>query len=454
MLTHHEPNGRPATSATDALPAVLGEPAVVLLDAVQRLSLARSLAEIQEIVRPAARRLTGSDGVTFALRDDDACLYVDEDGREPLWKGTRVPLEACASGWTILHSSPMVVPDVDADERASNEPDPTAFVRSLAVVPIGALDPIGAIGTHWMDHHEATDEELALLQALADSTAAALESADLWRNLEDRITRRTSELAERSRELEDASASVRELLEEATVRSEDLEAAVDYHRAILNILAHEVRSPLTASDLMLDEILSDHHVEGPVAENVADARRCIAEAVRIVEDQLHRAKLEAGVLRPRLDEVSIPDLYLALRGMVRALRRSPAVTLEFSSEEHLPALRTDAHMLGQILRNLVGNALKFTSDGIVLVSARFDHLARQFVFEVSDTGIGVAPDDRERIFEDFSQVAAAQHARRAGTGLGLPLSRSLAVTLGGSLELEDREGPGSTFVIRLPEKAP
>ncbi len=294
------------------------------------------------------------------------------------------------------------------------------------------------------------ESEASLLSVLDDSTAVAFENVDRWNALAERVDMRTAELAVRTRELEDANAGVRELLEEATVRGEDLQSALDYHRAILNILAHEVRSPLTASDLMLDEILTDFAVEGQPAENIVDARRCIAEAVRIVEDQLHRAKLEAGVLRPRVDEVSISELYLALRGMVRALRRSEAVELVFEAEADMPILHTDPHMLGQILRNLIGNALKFTEEGVVRVGARFDRAGETFVFEVSDTGAGVPADQRERIFEDFGQVAAAQSTGRAGTGLGLPLSRSLAVTLGGSLELEERDEPGSTFVIRLP----
>ena len=290
--------------------------------------------------------------------------------------------------------------------------------------------------------------EETLRQALVDATKAAFTRVERFRALARQIDEQSSELAVRTRELEDANAGVRDLLEEATMRGEDLQAAVDYHRAILNTLAHEVRSPLTASDLMLDEILTDYELDGERADNVSDARRCIAEAVRIVDDQLHRAKLEAGVLRPRVEEVSISELYLALRGMVRALRRSEAVALDFRCEPGMPTLTTDPHMLGQILRNLIGNALKFTREGIVQVSARFDSADEAFAFEVSDTGIGVPEQDRERIFEDFGQAAAAQGA--GGTGLGLPLSRSLAVALGGSLELANREGPGATFVIRLP----
>ena len=142
------------------------------------------------------------------------------------------------------------------------------------------------------------EDEARLIAELEESTAVAFEHVDRWNAVAERADMRTAELAVRTRELEDANAGVRELLDEATVRSEDLQAAVDYQRAILNTLAHEVRGPLTAGDLMLDEILSDHDLTGVEAENIADARRCIAEAVRIVNDQLQRAKLEAESSAP------------------------------------------------------------------------------------------------------------------------------------------------------------
>jgi signal transduction histidine kinase len=305
------------------------------------------------------------------------------------------------------------------------------------------MDPIGAIGTYWADPHEATEHELALLQALADATAIAMESVKLWQELESRVDARTAEL-------EEASASVEKLLREATERGEDLQAAVEHQRNLLNSLAHEVKSPLTASSLMLDELLEDYGLDGEAAENVRDAHRCIDEAVRIVDDQLQRAKLEAGVLRPRLEPVAITELYLALRGMVRALRRTDAVQLVFDAPPGLPRLRTDPQMLGQILRNLIGNALKFTEEGIVTVAARWDPGDDSFRFTVSDTGIGINAEDRDRIFEDFGQVVGVQGPGRSGTGLGLPLSRSLANSLGGTLELVKGNGHGATFVLRLP----
>lgn len=157
----------------------------VLLGAIQQLSVVRNLAEIQEIVRSAARRLTGADGATFVLRDEGDCFYADEDAISPLWKGQRVPMETCISGWTMLNREPAIIPDVYADERVPQEADRATFVRSLAMVPIRRLDPLGAIGNYWAEPHEATEREVQLLQALADSTAVALENIRIHTELED-----------------------------------------------------------------------------------------------------------------------------------------------------------------------------------------------------------------------------------------------------------------------------
>lgn len=155
-----------------------------LLRAIQQLSMVRSLPEIQAIVRTAARRLTGADGATFVLRDNDSCFYADEDAISPLWKGQRFPMDVCISGWTMLHRQPALIPDIYADERVPHEAYRPTFVKSLAMVPIRQLDPIGAIGNYWAQQHEPTAREVQLLQALADSTAVALENVRVYTELE------------------------------------------------------------------------------------------------------------------------------------------------------------------------------------------------------------------------------------------------------------------------------
>ncbi|MGA9752126.1 MAG: PAS domain S-box protein [Acidobacteriota bacterium] len=161
---------------------------------VQELAAARDLPDVAEVVRRTARRLVGADGVTFVLRDGDQCHYVEEDAIGPLWKGMRFPLEECISGWTMLHREPAVIEDIYADARIPHDAYRPTFVRSLAMVPIRREEPIGAIGGYWAERRLPTQDEVAILQALADATARAIENVQLYEELERRVAERTAQL--------------------------------------------------------------------------------------------------------------------------------------------------------------------------------------------------------------------------------------------------------------------
>lgn len=172
-----------------------------LLRAVQELSLARTLPEIQQIVRAAARALTGCDGATFVLRDNGMCYYADEDAIAPLWKGSRFPMETCISGWTMLNRQAAVIQDIYEDDRIPHEAYRPTFVQSLVMVPIRKLDPVGAIGNYWADEHMPTEREVSLLQALADATSVAMENVQISAELEQRVLDRTADLERVSNEM-------------------------------------------------------------------------------------------------------------------------------------------------------------------------------------------------------------------------------------------------------------
>ena len=178
-----------------------------LLRAVQELSLARSLPEIQRIVRTASRELTGSDGASFVLRDDDMCYYADEDAIAPLWKGSRFPMDICVSGWAMLNREAAVIPDIYQDERVPVEAYQPTFVKSLVMVPIRKLDPIGAIGSYWAQQRQPTEQDVALLQALADSTSIAMENVQVYSELEARVRDRTAALEKANEEIRQLSVT-------------------------------------------------------------------------------------------------------------------------------------------------------------------------------------------------------------------------------------------------------
>lgn len=144
-----------------------------------RLSVASSLDEVGEVVRSAARKVVSADGATFVLREGNRCFYADEDSIAPLWKGQRFPMNQCISGWAMLNKLPAVVPDIAADERIPFEAYRPTFVRSLAMVPIGKDDPLGAIGAYWAHPHAATPSEISALERLAAAAAAAIDDIGL-----------------------------------------------------------------------------------------------------------------------------------------------------------------------------------------------------------------------------------------------------------------------------------
>jgi len=166
-----------------------------LVEVVQQLSMARDLATVMDVVRRAARKLTGADGATFVLRDGDLCFYAEEDAISPLWKGQRFPMSMCISGWVMLNREPAVIADIYADPRIPADAYRPTFVRSLAMVPIRTLQPVGAIGNYWAQPYLPTPAQVKVLQALADTTAVAMENVQVYAELEQRVRERTSELA-------------------------------------------------------------------------------------------------------------------------------------------------------------------------------------------------------------------------------------------------------------------
>jgi len=160
--------------------------------------------------------------------------------------------------------------------------------------------------------------------------------------------------------------------------------------------------------------------------------------------------VEAGKIDARPKHFEVQDLFGALRGMLRPLMIGNSLELIFEEKPNLPPLYTDEGKLSQILRNLISNALKFTRRGYVRVSAAQSQRVGFIDFRVEDTGIGIAPADRERIFEEFVQVESEMQTRVKGTGLGLPLSRRFAELLGGNVAVESEVGIGSTFQVSLP----
>jgi len=154
-----------------------------LLEVARELTTAPDTQQVVDIVRQNARSLSKADGVTVVLRDGDECHYVEEDALEPLWKGRRFPMDECISGWVMTHGEAVAIEDIQADARIPQDAYRDTFVKSLAMAPIRAQAPIGAIGAYWKESHAANETEKALLAALANMTSSVFEAIDSRRAL-------------------------------------------------------------------------------------------------------------------------------------------------------------------------------------------------------------------------------------------------------------------------------
>ncbi|HWA60255.1 MAG TPA: HWE histidine kinase domain-containing protein [Caulobacteraceae bacterium] len=198
---------------------------LTLVETIESLSSARTVDEVAAVVRSAARRITGADGVTVVLRDNDQCWYIDEDAIAPLWKGRRFPLTACVSGWAMLNGRTAVIPDIYADDRVPHDAYRPTFVRSMVMTPVRAhSDPIAAIGAYWATVREPTPDEVMKLQVMARATAAALESARLYASLTDSLERREFLLRELDHRCKNTLASVQSIADQ-TLRTAETPAA-------------------------------------------------------------------------------------------------------------------------------------------------------------------------------------------------------------------------------------
>jgi len=159
------------------------DPLFTLMETIEDLSLARTVDQVAVVIRSAARRITGADGVAFVLRDGENCWYLDEDAIGPLWKGRRFPLTACISGWAMLNKQTVVIPDIYQDSRIPHDAYRPTFVKSLVMTPVRPQDPIAAIGAYWSKARDPTDDEVLKLQVMARATATALENATMYASL-------------------------------------------------------------------------------------------------------------------------------------------------------------------------------------------------------------------------------------------------------------------------------
>ena len=397
-----------------------------LVSVVQRLSLARDLPTIMDIVRHAARTLVNADGATFVLRDADVCFYAEEDAIAPLWKGQRFPLEACISGWSMLNRSAAAIEDIYLDPRIPHDAYRPTFVKSLVMTPIRTVEPIGAIGVYWAHTHRATPEEIELLQALADSASIAIEAADVFANLERKVAERTAEVARRNTELE--------------LLNKELEA-FSYS------VAHDLRSPLITIDGFAQVLLENtvETLDEPNRQHLDRIMTAVRRMHRLINDLLGLSKIVRASI-----QTDTVDLSLLAREILKTLRdSSPPRVTEFVVVEGL-VVQGDPGLLRIALENLLSNAWKFTARQPrtqIEFGAGMDRSGGTVYF-VRDNGAGFDPRYAAKLFSPFQRLHS--ETQFPGTGIGLATVQRIVHRHGGEIWAESAVNCGAAFYFTLP----
>lgn len=298
---------------------------------------------------------------------------------------------------------------------------------------------------------ESQRQNQELLRTLEELRVRQAEVEELNRKLAD-----TNDTLEATNlELAETNRGMVVLYAELDDKAEQLQRASELKSRFLSYVSHEFRTPLGSilrlSQLLLDRL--DGDLTSEQEKQVTLIRKSSEGLADMVNDLLDLARIEAGKTPLHAARFEVAGLFGALRGMFRPLVVNAQVELVVEEPEGIPALYTDEGKVSQVLRNFISNALKFTQQGEVRVSAASGPEGT-VVFAVADTGIGIAPEDQERIFEEFAQVESAMQRRVKGTGLGLPLSRRLAELLGGAVAVRSEPGVGSTFSLTVPVVCP
>ncbi len=302
---------------------------------------------------------------------------------------------------------------------------------------------------------KTANEELEEQSRILKESQAHLETqqAELEQTNE-QLAEQAQTLAEQRDAMDRKNIQLNQAQVELEDRAEELQRSSKYKSEFLANMSHELRTPLNSS-LILAKLLAENPQDNLSAEQVKFAESIYSagnDLLNLINDILDISKVEAGKLEVRPENSNVTRLVDGLRGMFEPLAADRKLGFQVEIQPGAPImLYTDRQRLEQILKNLLSNAVKFTEQGQVSLSVS-SASEGGIAFTVRDSGIGIAPDQQESIFEAFRQADGTTNRRYGGTGLGLSISRDLAALLGGYISVTSEPGKGSVFTLVLPEQ--
>ena len=362
-----------------------------------------------------------------------------------------MPTDGSLVGWVVTHGSPVLSNDMDADPRSYKMPGLDIVLRTVAVVPLRSAGlVIGTVSVYnQRDGRAFSDHDLQLLQTLGDQVVVGLDRASVL---------------EESRRNERALAA----------KNTELQRATRLKSEFLANMSHELRTPLNAiigfSDLMLTEGAGEINVQQQ--EFLEAVLRNGRHLLELINGVLDLAKIEAGRMTLSLAPTDLREAITGAVADTASLRSAKRQDVWLQLDDTPLNVVADGVRVRQVLFNLLSNASKFTGEGGTIILAALSTRAplappsdragdeRKLVTKdvvwvsVADTGIGIAPKDMPKLFQEFSQVDSSASRQAQGTGLGLALSKKLVEMHGGTIGAESLPGRGSTFWFILPADGP
>jgi PAS domain S-box-containing protein len=326
-------------------------------------------------------------------------------------------------GTVASKGDPLVVNDTSTDPI--HRPNPhLPDTRSEAAIPLRiGKRIIGILDIQSTQINAFSTDDINVLQTLADQIAVAIDNA------------RSYELAQQA---------ISEMRELDQLKSQ-----------FLANMSHELRTPLNSIIGFSRVILKG--IDGPVTDLQDQDLNAIYNSgqhlLRLINDILDLSKIDAGKMELAFDDVNLPELLESVIPTIGGLIKDKPIELVKEISPDIPILRADAMRIRQVMINLLSNAAKFTEQGSITISANVEigtNNQPEAIVKVIDTGLGIAPDDQEKLFQPFSQVDSSPTRKTGGTGLGLSISRRLIELHGGKIDVISEPNHGSTFFFTLP----
>ena len=289
--------------------------------------------------------------------------------------------------------------------------------------------------------------ELLWVVTILHDMTEALEKARLFEQLERGAAQLELKVQEATAEL----AEQNELLRRQHIA---LEQASALKSQFLANMSHEFRTPLNAilgyTHMLLNNVTGQ--ISDPQRKSLSRIDSNARHLLALINDILDITRIEAGRMPLNLSTFDVPELVNEVMSELEPIIRRSTLRVTARMARNLRPLKSDRQKVKQVVLNLLSNALKFTPTGAVTISASYDDKKRWIAVAVKDTGVGIAPEDQAKVFEDFRQLDSSPTRGYGGTGLGLSICRRLGQMLGGSIELVSELNEGSTFILKLPAR--